>query len=120
MKNITIAGNVTKDSELRSAGAGQVLGFSVAVSQGYGDKKTTLYFDCSLWGNRGAKLQDFITKGSKIVVTGDFGTREYDGKTYLTLNASDVTLIGGKPSNEYDQSPASESKVPFNDDLPPF
>ena len=100
MKSITIGGNVTKDAELRTAGNDKVLGFSVAVSEGFGDKKRTLFFDCSLWGKRGETLSSMSTKGGKVVVTGDLSTREHNGKTYLTINANQVTLMGGKQDGE--------------------
>ena len=98
MKNITIAGGVTRDAELRTVGGNgdKVLGFSVAVSEGFGDKKRTLYFDCSIWGKRAETLASMIAKGTKLTVSGDLSTREHDGKTYLTIRASDVTLQSGK------------------------
>jgi single-strand DNA-binding protein len=102
MKNITIAGGVTRDSELRTAGQNgdKVLGFSVAVSEGFGDKKRTLYFDCSFWGKRGETLHSMLTKGAKVCVSGEFSTREHDGKSYNTIRANDVTLMGGKPQGD--------------------
>ena len=101
MKSITIAGNVTRDAELRTAGNDKVLGFSVAVSEGFGDKKRTLFFDCSIWGKRAETLSSMITKGGKVAVTGDLSTREHNGKTYLTVNnVGQVTLMSGKQDGE--------------------
>ena len=100
MKNITIAGGITRDAELRTAGSDKVLGFSVAVSEGFGDKKRTLYFDCNLWGKRGETLAGMLTKGSKVAVAGDLSTREHNGKTYLTIRANEVTLMGGGQRND--------------------
>lgn len=99
MKSITISGNITRDGELRDAGGNKVASFSVAVN-GYANKeKTVHYFDCSLWGRRGESAMQFLTKGAKITVTGDLGTREHNGKTYLTINASDFTPMGGGQSS---------------------
>jgi single-strand DNA-binding protein len=95
MKNITIAGNCTKDGEMRNAGSSQVCGFSVAVNGFANREKTVHYFDVSIWGKRGENAMQFAQKGAKICVTGDLGTREHNGKTYLTINASDFTPMGG-------------------------
>jgi single-strand DNA-binding protein len=113
MKSLTIAGGIGKDAVTRSTQDGdKVTGFSVGVSEGFGDKKRTIWFDVSMWGNRGEKLAQHLTKGSRVAVTGDLSTREHDGKTYLTLRAADVTLMGGGNRDEgqsqrggYDQSP---------------
>jgi single-strand DNA-binding protein len=98
MKNLTIAGRLTKDAATRDVGTDKVTAFSVAVDDRAGKEKTTKFFECSLWGKRGETLAQYLTKGSSVAVSGDFGTREYDGKTYLTLRAEQVTLLGGKPA----------------------
>jgi single-strand DNA-binding protein len=97
MKTITIAGNVGKDAEVRQTQGGQsVTDFTVAVEERNGSEKGTVWFDVSLWGSRGEKLAQYITKGSKIVAIGELKLREHNGKTYPSVNASDVTLMGGK------------------------
>ena len=98
MKSLTIAGRLTKDATTRDAGSDKVTGFSVAVDDRNGKEKTTLFFDCSMWGKRGETLAQYLTKGSSVTVSGDLGTREHNGKTYLTLRVGDVTLQGGKPA----------------------
>ena len=96
MNSFNAIGRVGKDAVTRQAGNSQVTGFSLAVDSGFGDKKQTLWLDCSAWGDRFAKVGEYITKGSQLGVTGELGTREHDGKTYLTLRVADVTLVGGK------------------------
>jgi len=109
MKNLTIAGRLTKDATTRDAGSDRVTGFSVAVDDRQGKDKSTLFFDCSMWGKRGEALAQYLIKGASVTVSGDLGTREYEGKTYLTLRVNDVTLQGGKPTrDEHDQRPAGE------------
>jgi single-strand DNA-binding protein len=96
MKSITIAGNIGRDAETRSTpGGDKVTGFTVAVDDGFGERKRTLWFDCAIWGNRGEKLATYLTKGSKVAVSGDFSTHEKDGKTYLKVKVAEVTLQGG-------------------------
>lgn len=98
MKNLTIAGRLTKDAETRDAGGSRVTGFSVAVDNWDGKTKGTLFFDASMWGDRGEKLAQYLVKGTSVTVSGDLGTREHNGKTYLTIRVEQVTLQGGKSS----------------------
>lgn len=100
MKNLNIAGNIGKDAVTRTAGDTTVTSWTVAVEGRNGSEKVTLWFDCSLWGTRGKSLEQYLTKGSKVTVCGDFGTREHEGKTYLTIRVGDVTLQGGKPQGD--------------------
>lgn len=112
MKAITIAGRLTRDAELRTTNSGErVAGFSVAVDDRSGREKSTLFFDCSLFGKRGEALAPHLTKGSSVTVSGDLGRREHDGKTYLTVRVNDVTLQGGKPRDEHDQRQPDERET---------
>src|SRR5690606_7406434 len=97
MNSYNAIGRVGKDAQTRFTQSGDpVTGWSLAVDSGYGDKKQTLWLDCSLWGKRGERVAEYITKGSQLGVTGELGTREHDGKTYLTLRVGEVSLIGGR------------------------
>lgn len=95
MMNLTIAGNLGRDAETRDTQSGSVTSFSVAVQAREGRDKKTYWYDVSLWGKRGEAIRSYLTKGTKVCVTGQFGTRQHDGKTYLKISASEVTLMGG-------------------------
>jgi single-strand DNA-binding protein len=100
MNNITIAGALGKDSELRSIPSGdQVLSFSVADSQGR--DKPTIWWNCQLWGKRAASLQQYLIKGQQVTVVGSVSEREWtdkDGGKRKSLEArvSEVALQGGR------------------------
>lgn len=101
MNNWTIAGRVGKDGTLRHTANGDpVLGFSVAVDQRKGGEKSTMWVDVSLWGKRAEALEQYVTKGSTVSVSGECGHREHDGKVYMTLRANEVTLLGGGQREE--------------------
>lgn len=127
MNNYNVIGRVGKDAVTRQAGNEPVTGWSLAVDSGYGEKKQTLWLDCSMWGKRGEKVAEYITKGSQLGVSGELGTREHEGKTYLTLRVGDISLIGGKPESsnaprpqrqESKPAPEPAGDVPFDDDIP--
>lgn len=112
MKNIVISGGIGKDATTRTTQQGdKVTGFSVGVTEGYGDSKRTVWFDVSLWGNRGDKLAQHLTKGSRVSVAGDLSTREHDGKTYLTIRASEVTLMGGGEQRQQSSGSAQGART---------
>ena len=97
MNSFNAIGRVGKDAQTRfTQGGDPVTGFSLAVDSGFGDKKQTMWLDCSAWGKRFEKVAEYITKGSQLGVSGELGTREHEGKTYLTLRVADVTLVGGR------------------------
>ena len=127
----TIAGNLGKDAETRYTQSWKsVTCFSVAVEVRYGGEKTTMWVDCSLWGERGEKLAEYLLKGVKVCVSGQAGTREHNGKAYATLTVREVTLMGGgaraeeRPARsesparsqrqaQQDQDELDEDQIPF-------
>lgn len=95
MQFITITGKLGKDAESRQAGGSDVVSFSVAVDQGFGQKKTTNWFRVSVWGKRGAAIQQYLTKGTAVTVTGELTIGDYNGKPQFDVSAADVALQGG-------------------------
>lgn len=126
MKSLTIAGNCGKDAVTRTTQSGDsVTGWSVAVEERNGQDKRTIWFDCTLWGKRGQSLAQYLTKGTRVAVSGELSTREHDGKTYLTLRADQVTLLGGGEKREEQEHvrmpPAFKGTAPADmDDEIPF
>jgi len=120
--NLTIAGNVGRNAELRRTQNGdEVLGFSLAVDNGKdknGNKRDSTWYSCSIWGKRAESLENYIKKGTKLALTGRVGVDVYEGRGSLTLNVNELTFQGGGQQGEqrgYDAPPASDD---FDDDIP--
>lgn len=116
MNLISIAGRLGQEAVLKTLPSGkEVVNFSVAVDLGRGENKTTLWVDCSLWGERAAKLGPFLTKGKQVAVSGDFNLRVYDKKdgtpgASITCDVQRLTLMGGGERNEQQQEiPAAKA-----------
>ena len=96
MKSLTIAGRLGGDAEVRrTQGGDAVTSFSVAVDDRTGKEKPAVWFRCSLWGKRGESLAQYLTKASKVAVSGELSVEVYEGKTQLNVRAEQVTLLGG-------------------------
>jgi single-strand DNA-binding protein len=99
MNNITIAGNLTRDIELRQAGDHTVGSFSIADNQG--KDKPAIFWNASIWGKRAEALAPYLTKGQTVTVIGSVTEREYTDKEGQKRKAqdvrvSDIALQGGK------------------------
>lgn len=70
-QKIIIAGNLGRDPEMRYMPDGTaVTSFSIAVNDGWGDNKRTLWFRVSIWGKRAETANQYLSKGSKVLVEG--------------------------------------------------
>lgn len=102
MNSITFDGRVVADAELRYTPAGDaVLSFRVASDIGFGERKTTNWFSCSVFGKRGETLQQYMKKGQQVTVYGQLTLREWEDKQGAKrlspdVRVNDVTLQGGK------------------------
>lgn len=119
MNILTITGNLGKDARTNKAGDTTVANFSVAVRSGYGDNEKTIWVDCSLWGKQAeSKLVDYLVKGQQVAVSGEMGTKEHEGKTYITLRVNAIDLIGKKGDAPAPAAapPVAAQKAPVIDD----
>lgn len=113
MNVLTASGNIGRDAEVRNAGGTAVAGFSLAMKSGYGDKTQTIWLDCSIWGKQAESgLVQYLKKGQFVVVSGELGTREHDGKTYITLRCNSVDLGGKQDGGQQSQQrPAPQQQA---------
>ena len=125
MISMTVAGNVGRDAQLRrTQGGDPVLGFSVAVDMGKdknGNKRDAVWVNCSIWGKRAESLATYITKGTKLVLTGRPGVNVYEGKGSLTLVVNDLTFMGGSQQQRSDDDRGGYDEPPrddLDDDIP--
>ena len=117
MINFIDSGYLGKEAHEQITQSGtRVTNFSLAVSSGYGDKQKTLWLDCSAWGERYTKLAEFLPKGAHVHVAGELGTREHEGKTYLTLRVAEVKLLSKKDATAKPTETKAPQKDAFEDD----
>ena len=115
MNVITVAGNVGKAPEMRQLQSGDsVLSFSVADNWQEKSEKKTVWFNCSIWGERAIKLQPHIRQGEKITVCGQLRPREYTDKQgqmriSFDMRVTDVALQGSKDAPA--EKPAEKDKA---------
>ena len=116
MINFSDTGRIGRDAVTREAGGKPVTNFALAVDSGYGDRKQTLWFDCSAWGERYTKLAPYLLKGSQVQVAGELGTREHEGKTYLTLRIAEIKLLSKKDAAPKPAQTQATQRDAFDDD----
>jgi single-strand DNA-binding protein len=129
--NISFVGRLGSDAELKHVGDYTVLELNVANNTGFGDKKITNWFRCTVWGNRGEKLQSYLTKGKQVFVTGELSLRKYnanDGaeRTSAEVKVDQLDFIsggeGGGGGGSSDFNPPAQSQAPASpetdEDLP--
>lgn len=118
MNNATFAGRLGRDAETRTTQGGTAAtSFSLAVDEyaGQGERRT-LWVDCTIWGERGQKLSQYLTKGAPVAVSGQAGIRTFESrqtgetKATLTLNVREITLLGSRADGEQQQRLAPASK----------
>lgn len=106
MANIQILGKIGKNAEIKTVNQSTVAQFSLAETVGYGDKKQTIWYDCSLWGKQAqSNFVDYLNKGREVFVCGELTTYvTQDGKTYLKVNIDNIKLTYGTKENAPQQS----------------
>lgn len=108
LNSFSVTGRLGKDAETKAVGAKGTLSteFSLANDTGFGQYAKTSWIDVRIWGQRGASVQPYLKKGTKVAVTGPFTQNNWVDQngvkhTAWRLEANDIVLLGSN------QKPAS-------------
>lgn len=118
INRVTISGNLARDAELRNTGNSDVLNFAVAVNERVKNPQTgewedrPNFFDCALFGKRGASLHQYMTKGTKVAIDGRLRQSKWQDKSgenrySVSIIVDDVELMSrGNGQQNAPQQPA--------------
>lgn len=103
MNKAFIVGNLTREPEVKTTTTGQtVCNFTIAVSRRF-KKDETDYIPIVVWNKQAENCGKYLSQGSKVSVSGEIQTRNYEGKNgkvYVTeVVADEVEFLGSRPQN---------------------
>ena len=118
MNSWSFTGHIGEDCNTRFTQSGDaVVSFSVGVKSGFGDKATTTWAKCAMFGKRGESVAPYLKKGALVGISGEVNNREYQDKEgqkrySLDVRVNDLTLLGGK--SDRSESAPSQPKPQRN------
>ena len=102
---VVITGNLTRDPELRQAGATNVCRLRVAVNEPVRNSATgewgerANYFDVTVWGKQGETCNQYLSRGRGVAVDGRLRWREFETegqkRQAVEVVAEHVKFLGG-------------------------
>ena len=95
MNKVFLIGNLTRDPEMRSTQSGvPVCNFSIAVNRRFRNAQTgqqeTDFLNIVAWRQLAELCGRYLTKGSKVAVTGSIQTRTYEAQDGSKRSAFDI------------------------------
>ena len=115
MNSWSFTGHIGEDCNTRFTQSGDsVVSFSVGVKSGFGDKATTTWAKCAMFGKRGESVAPYLKKGALVGISGEVNNREYQDKEgqkrySLDVRVNDLSLLGGK-SDRSESAPSQPAK----------
>lgn len=119
MFEVKITGNVGTCRLVAIAGKTPVLNISLATNRRVGEREFTDWSSIKIWGEKAQKLAPFISKGTKLLVSGRpearaFKSNDGTAKAELVVHANEVEFL----SSRADQGEALEQAHAEEADLP--
>lgn len=127
MNRLTLLGNVGNVEFKTTEKGTSILKFSLATNKKWKNdagelQERTDWHRCTLFGKRAESLQEYVTKGKKLLVEGElqYGSYEKDNVKHYTTDVivSDVEFAGGGSKDTASETLASSE--PAGDDTIPF
>tara|TARA_B100001113_G_C21075404_1_gene607399 strand:- start:1072 stop:1473 length:402 start_codon:yes stop_codon:yes gene_type:complete len=130
VNKVILVGNLGQDPEVRYLDSGvAVANFSLATTENYKNKQgervsQTEWHNIVLWRGLAEVAEKYLKKGSSIYVEGKIRNRKWEDKEGNTrynteILADNMTMLGGRPTQEKEisndpvQSPDKEDDLPF-------
>ncbi len=133
LNKVMLAGNLTRDPEVRNTGKSQVANFGLAINRKYksGDEKKeeTTFVDVECWGTTAEMVGQYLTKGRGAYIEGRLKLDTWEDKdtkqkrSKLKVVAELVQFLDGPKAASGEPIVAQSSKTPVNkpgDDEPPY
>lgn len=122
--NITLAGHLARDIEIKSVGNDKTVAkTSIAVNNGYGDKKKTVFIDITCWNKTAEFAKQYLSKGSAVLINGQLELEQWekDGvkRSKHSVTAFTVQSLDRKPETKqktsYEEVPGvvDDNEIPF-------
>lgn len=97
-----VIGRLTRDAEVKNVPSGKsVTQFTLASNPSWNREAPALFMDCQMWGDRGAKVADYLRRGTKVSAVGTLKQESWVGtdgqkKSRYRLDVSDVGLLDSR------------------------
>ncbi|TAN37791.1 MAG: single-stranded DNA-binding protein [Verrucomicrobia bacterium] len=132
---VVLAGNLTRDPQVRTTPGGTaVADLGVAINEKFKNKagelqESTTYVDIVAWGRQAEVCQQYLHKGSPVLIEGrlqldQWESKEGEKRSKLRIRADRVQFLssGQRRENGGEQPAAAGAPPPpaHNDEPPPF
>lgn len=139
---VNLAGNITRDPELRYTPAGRaVVSFALALNSKWTDDQgvqhdDVTFVDCVAWEGRAEVAAKYVRKGDPLLITGKLKQEKWEDKqtgqqrTKLVVVVANLVFLTGKKDGQAQPAPekrgaapapaAPENVVPSDDEDVPY
>ena len=140
LNTIQLSGRLARDAEMKYTSTGKaLLKNAIAVDQGFGDKKTTEFYNIKAWEKVAERIEPFARKGAPVIISGRLTMERWENREGVVIEKPCIDVYqmytlewpddnGGNQqtppratqsahdeakSNGYQQQPEQEDDIPF-------
>lgn len=125
---VALSGNLTRDPEVKDVGSQSLAKLRLAVNKGVKDADGSwhdepMYFDVNVWGRMADVCGRFLSKGSKVTVSGRLDWREWtndsgEKRQFVAVVADKVEFPSKREAEQQRESaPPDPARDPVMDEL---
>lgn len=119
MNKVILAGRLSKDPDIRSAGDTTVAKFTLAVDRKFkkDEERKADFINCAAFGSQATFIEKYFKKGDAMTLDGHIQTGSYKNRDGQTVYTTDVIIdsvefaLGGKNNNNNSNTTSSKSSA---------
>lgn len=124
INSVNISGNLTRSPEMKDAGGTPLAKLRLACNERTkkGDEwvDSPMFFDVDVWGRMAEVCDEYLDKGSAVVISGRLKWREWENdegqkRSAVSITANVVQFLGKREDGNGSKStaPAEDDDIPF-------
>ena len=129
MNRVFLAGNLTRDPELKQTGSGlSVADLGLAVNERYKNRsgeqvERVCFADIVVWGRQAETCTQYLNKGAAVLVEGSLQLDRWENsdgqpRSKMRVRANRVQFIGGRARSDESDAPREPAHAALSDEIP--
>ena len=81
LNTVQLSGRLVRDAEMKYTSTGKaLLKNAIAVDQGFGDKKTTEFYNIKAWEKTAERIEPLVRKGAPVIISGRLTMERWENR----------------------------------------
>ena len=113
LNTVQLSGRLARDAEIKYTSTGKaMLKNAIAVDQGFGDKKTTEFYNIKAWEKVAERIEPLVRKGTPVIISGRLTMERWENREGVVIEKPCIDVYQMYALEWHDDNGGSQKAAP--------